>query len=185
MKIGRRSFNFFNKVFMVPLFRLGLGGIAGNNITGYIMIIKSIGRKTGKIHYTPVNYAIFKGDIYCLSGWGTLSDWYKNLSHVNEAEVILPGGSIFGKVEEVSNPETRRIILRKILQNAGFAGFLDKLNPFKTTDGELLRKTSGMNLVRIRPYGVGNGAFDPGGLTWIWTPVSIFLIILFILLVAR
>lgn len=185
MKLGRRAFHLFNKIMMVPMFRLGLGAFVGNNITGYIMIIKSIGRKTGKMHYTPVNYAIFKGDIYCIAGWGKTSDWYRNIAVLQEAELILPGGSIFGKVEEVSAPETRKVIIRKILQNAGFAGFLNNLNPFRTTDDELVRKTSEMNLLRIRPIGVANGAFDPGGLAWIWNLVSILLIILLILLLAR
>lgn len=185
MKIGRRSFHLFNKLFMVPMFRLGLGAFVGNNITGYIMIIKSIGRKTSKMHYTPVNYAIYKGDVYCLAGWGKLSDWYRNQAAVHEAEVIMPGGTIFGKVEEVSDPETRRVIMRKILKNTGFAGFMDNLNPFKTTDDKLLKKTSGMNLLRIQPEGVGNGAYDPGGLAWIWNAVCILLIILIIVLIVR
>jgi hypothetical protein len=184
MKIRRQSFHLFNKLFMVPVFRLGLGAYVGNNFTGYIMVIKSIGRKTGKVHYTPVNYAIHKGDIYCLAGWGNLSDWYQNITMTHELEVILPGVTIFGIVDEVSDKETRRIILRNILQNGGFAGFLDGLNPFKTKDEELLEKTSGMILIRIHPNGLGNGAFDPGGLAWIWTPLSIlvFILIMFLLL---
>jgi len=184
MKIGRRSFHLFNKLFMVPMFRLGLGAYVGNIITGYIMVIKSKGRKTGKVHYTPVNYAIQKGDIYCLAGWGNLSDWYQNITLTHEVEAILPSVTIFGKVDEVSDKETRRLILRKILQNAGFTGILDGLNLFKTEDEELLEKTSGMNLIRIHPIGLGNGAFDPGGLAWIWTPFSIlvFILIMFLFL---
>jgi len=41
-------FWFLNKFFMAPLFRLGFGPFFVNPLTGYIMVLKVIGRKTGK-----------------------------------------------------------------------------------------------------------------------------------------
>jgi hypothetical protein len=85
---------------MVPIFRLGLGSIFVNPVTGYIMVIKTIGRKTGRIHLAPVNYSIHEGKIYFLSGWRHISDWYRNiLAHPN-IEAILPAGAVCGLVEE-------------------------------------------------------------------------------------
>ena len=55
MNILRRVFWFLNKFFMVPLFRLGLGVFIVNPLTGYIMTLKTKGRKTSKTRYTPVN----------------------------------------------------------------------------------------------------------------------------------
>jgi hypothetical protein len=63
----RRFFWFLNKYFMVPMFRLGFGPFFGNPITGYIMVLKVIGRKTGKLRYAPVNYAIMDGTSTCAS----------------------------------------------------------------------------------------------------------------------
>ena len=183
--LGRRSFSLFNKLFMVPMFRLGFGPFMGNPITGYIMVLKTVGRKTGKFRYTPVSYAIHKGNAYCLAGWGQHSDWYRNMITTREIEVILPSGSLFGTVEAVTDSDERRIVLRKILQNAGFAGFFEGINPFRTTDEELLRKTAEMPLLRICPVGIGNGASDPGGLSWVWTPISIILIILIVIAMTR
>ncbi len=55
----RRIFWFLNTFFMVPLFRLGLGPFFGNPLSGYIMVLKAIGRKSGKVRYTPVNYVCY------------------------------------------------------------------------------------------------------------------------------
>ncbi len=183
--LGRRGFSIFNKLFMVPMFRLGFGPFIGNSITGYIMVLKTVGRKTGKVRYSPVNYAIHKGNVYCLAGWGRLTDWYRNLITSREVEIMLPGGTLFGAVDEVNNLEERRFILRKILQNAGFAGFLEGFNPFRVTDEVLLRKTVNMPLVRIRPAGMGSGSGDPAGFAWVWTLASIVLIVIIIIVLTR
>jgi hypothetical protein len=148
------------------------------------MVLKTIGRKTGKVRYSPVNYAIYKGDVYCMAGWGIKTDWYLNISETRELEVILPSGPLYGRAEDVIILEERRVVLRKILKNAGFAGFFEGFNPFTISDEVLLQKTEKMPLLRIHPVGIGNGASDPGGLTWIWTLLSIlFFINLLILLV--
>ena len=183
--LGQRTFSLFNKIFMVPMFRLGLGPFVGNPLSGYIMVLKTVGRKSGKVRYTPVSYAIHGGNVYCMAGFGQLSDWYRNMISTRKIEAILPSGPIFGEVEDVSDSEERRIILRKILQNAGFAGFMEGMNPFTITDEDLLHKTSDMPLLRIRPVGIANGASDPGGWTWVWTLVSIIIIILLVIALIR
>jgi deazaflavin-dependent oxidoreductase (nitroreductase family) len=101
----RRIFWFINKLFMVPLFRLGFGPFFVNPLTGYIMVLKVIGRKTGKTRYTPVNYTIYKGDIYCVSGGRQTSDWYRNLLANPEVEIILPSGPVYAHVEETPDPK--------------------------------------------------------------------------------
>ncbi len=183
--MGRRAFYLFNKLFMVPMFRLGFGPFMGNRATGYIMVLKTVGRKTGKVRYSPVSYAIYKGNVYCMAGWGRVSDWYRNMDVTREIEAILPGGAVFGAVEEVTDSNERTLILRKILQNAGFAGFFEGLNPFTLTDEDLLAKTAGLPLLCIHPVGLGSGASDPGGLSWVWTPVFFILVILAIIAMVR
>jgi deazaflavin-dependent oxidoreductase (nitroreductase family) len=178
----RRFFWFLNKYFMVPLFRLGFGSLFVNPFGGYIMVMKVIGRKTGKLRYTPVNYAIHKGDVYCVSGGRKSSDWYKNLLATPELELILPSGALYTQVDEISDPETRRVVIRQILKNAGFAGFFEGYNPFTISDEELLQRSGDMPLLRFHPQGLANGAADPDG--WLWMTV-IVVILLIILLLAR
>ncbi len=176
----RRIFHFLNKFFMVPVFRLGFGLFFGNPIWGYIMVLKTTGRKTGRTRYSPVNYAIRNGSFYCLAGWGDRSDWYRNVKDRPEVEAILPGGAVSGRAEEISDPAERALVIRQILKNGGFAGFLEGFNPYRVSDEALQEKTEAMRLLRIQPNGVGSGASDPGGWAWVWTPISILLLVVLI-----
>jgi len=177
----RRIFWFLNKFFMVPMFRLGFGPFFGNPLTGYIMVMKVIGRKTGKVRFAPVNYAIHKGNVYCISGGRKESDWFRNLLANPEVELILPSGGIYARMEEVTATDERLPITRQILKNAGFAGFFEGYNPFTITDTELTEKIADLPLLCFHPLGLGSGPSDAGGWAWIWTLV--FTVILIVLLV--
>lgn len=181
----RRFFWFLNRFFMVPMFRLGLGGLMANPFSGYIMVLKVIGRKSAKQRPTPVNYAIHQGAVWCISGGGKTADWYKNLMAHPEIEVILPGGAIFGRVSEENDAEIRRIVLRQILMNAGFACFMEGYNPWKISDAELKAKTQDMPLLKISPLGIGAGASDPQGWTWITSLIVSILIILLLIRIIK
>jgi len=177
----RQIFKLLNKFFMVPMFRLGFGPIMGNPFTGYMMVLKTIGRKTGKVRHVPVNYTIHKGNIYCISGFRKKADWYRNLIATPEIELIMPGGNLYARMEEISEPEERRIVTRQILINAGFAGYFEGYNPRNISDEELQSKTADMPVLRFQPLGVGNGASDSGGWAWILAILlTILLIILFV-----
>ena len=165
-KLIRRIFKFINMFFMVPLFRLGLGSFVGNPITGYIMVLKTIGRKTGKERYVPVNYVILDGNIYCMVGFGKESHWYRNLQVQPNIEIIIPSGPVSGRAEDATNSEEAIVVIRKLLKNSGFAGFFAGFNPFTISDTELDEKTKDFPLVCIRPTGIGSGAGDAGG--WLW-----------------
>lgn len=177
----RRFFRVLNKYFMVPLFRLGIGPLAGNPLTGYIMVIKTKGRKTGKVRHAPVNYAIMNGNVYCLAGFGHVADWYRNVKAQAQIEVILPAGPIWGHAEEVTDADEARIVTRQLLKNAGFAGYFLGFNPHTVSDEILQEKIAGLPVIRIRPVGIGSGAGDPGG--WLW--VSGFVILACVLLGRR
>jgi len=181
MKTLRFIFRQLNKFFMVPAFRLGLGPFMGNPITGYIMVLKTIGRKTGLERYAPVNYAIMDGNIYCISGFGKIAHWYKNLIANPQIDVILPAGTISGKAETVNDEAEWLRIVRQVLKNSGFAGFLAGYNAWTISDEDLLEKGGFMVAIRITPTGIHAGAVDPGGKLWLWLTIAtvIALIIIF------
>lgn len=166
----RRLFWLLNRAFMVPAFRLGLGEFMGNPLTGYIMVVKTRGRKTGRTRYTPVNYAIIDGHIYCLAGWGRIAHWFRNLRATPRVEVLLPGRALEGTAEEVTDPQESARALRQVLKNGGFAGFLLGFNPWSAPEAVLHEKARGIPVIRIRATGVGTGAGDPGG--WLWILVA-------------
>lgn len=174
----RRFFWFLNKFFMAPMFRLGFGPFMGNPFTGYIMVLKTIGRKSGRLYYVPVNYTIHKGSIYCISGFRKEADWYLNLNANPEIDIILPSGDIYARMEEVNDPEERLLIARQTLINAGFAGFFEGYNPRRISDEELQSKTADMPVLRFHPIGVGSGASDNGGWAWIFGILITVLIVL-------
>ena len=173
----RHILKFINMFFMVPLFRLGLGAFVGNPITGYIMVVKTIGRKTGKERYVPVNYAILDGNVYCMAGFGKGTHWYRNLQAQPNIEIIITSSALAGVAEDATNSEEAIVVLRKLLKNSGFAGFFAGFNPFTISDTDLRKKTKDFPLVRIRPTGVGSGAGDAGGWLWILSlVVSVFVL---------
>jgi hypothetical protein len=175
----RRIFWFLNKFFMVPMFQLGFGPFFGNPFSGYIMVMKVIGRRTGRVHLVPVNYAIHHGDVYCVSGGRTASDWFRNLLIHPEVDLIMPGGSIHARAEEAADPRQKLILTRQVLKNAGFAGFFEGYNPYKITDDELAKKIEDLPLLRFQPQGLGSGPYDAGGWAWVWTfAISMLLLIL-------
>lgn len=56
----RRFFRVLNRFFMVPMFRLGMGPFFGNPLSGYVMVLRTIGRKSGRVRNVPVNCAIHR-----------------------------------------------------------------------------------------------------------------------------
>jgi deazaflavin-dependent oxidoreductase (nitroreductase family) len=180
-RVLRRILKLINMLFMVPLFRIGLGPFVGNPITGYIMVVKTIGRKTGRERYVPVNYAILDGNIYCMAGFGKSTHWYRNLQAQSNIEIIVPSGPLAGVAEDATNSEEAIRVIRQILKNSGFAGFFVGFNPFTVSNTELREKTKDFPLVRIRPTGVGSGAGDAGGWLWILSLV-VSLVVLWLVL---
>lgn len=179
--ILRRIFWILNTFFMVPMFRLGFGPFFGNPLTGYIMVLKHIGRRSGKVRWAPVNYAIQQGNIYCVSGGRRSSDWFRNLLHTPEVEVLLPAGPVFGRAEEATDEDERARIIRRIFKNAGFAGFFEGYNPYTIPETEFRQKIADLPVLRIRPLGVANGACDPSGWVWVWSCLLTLLVVYLLL----
>lgn len=59
----------------ILFYRLGLGPLVGR----LIMIMTTTGRKSGQPRRTAIEFHEFKGRRYVFSGWGTKTDWYRNI----------------------------------------------------------------------------------------------------------
>jgi deazaflavin-dependent oxidoreductase (nitroreductase family) len=176
----RKAFTYLNKFFMVPMFRLGLGAWMGTPFGGYIMMLKVIGRKSGKVRYAPVNYAILDGDVFCIAGFGKVSDWYRNLIANPLIEVLMPGGAISGIAEQVEDHSLRLRAIRQVLINGGFAGFAYGYDPRQASDEQIQASTANVPVIRIRPNGIGSGAFDPGGWAWVLSVIGTILALIWL-----
>ncbi len=175
----RQVLRYVNRYFMIPVFRLGLGALIVNPFSGYIMVIKTIGHKTGAERFTPTNYAIQNGNVYCLAGVGPMAHWYRNLKANPRAELIMPGGNMTGIAEEVTDPDERLNAIRRILKNSGLAGFWMGLNPYTAPDKVVVEKCQNAPVIRIRPAGIRSGPADPGGWLWLlWGGLSLLPILM-------
>jgi len=180
MNTLRQIFKFLNRFFMVPAYRMGLGWLIVNPVSGYIMAIKNIGRKSGKLYYTPTNYAIFNGHIYCVSGFGRKAHWYLNMIANPQVELLLPGRAIWGEVEEVTDQVQALKAIKQVFKNAGFAGFAEGYNPRTAPDEKFLQTLKNAPVLRITPRGVGSSPMDAGG--WHWAAWAIATLVVIILL---
>lgn len=174
----RRIFKSFNR-FMILLWRLGLGSWGnGTRYGGYVMVIKHIGRVTGLTRYTPVNYAVVNGNVYCTAGFGRVSDWYRNIMANPQVEIWLPHERWAGEAVDVSEMEGGTQILREVIIASGFAGPLFGVDPRKLSDDDLKRLLDSYRLIQIKRTEALTGRGGPGDLAWVWPLATMVLSIL-------
>lgn len=137
--------------FMVFLWKIGLGKAINMWPAGFgrIMVIKHRGRRSGKEYLTPVNYAIVDGKIYCTAGFGSISDWYRNILVYPPVELWLPEGKHLACAEDISTSPDRLFLLRQVIIASGFAGPLFGVNPKKLNDEELNQVSKNYRLVHF------------------------------------
>jgi deazaflavin-dependent oxidoreductase (nitroreductase family) len=147
----RKIFHAMNR-FMVFMWKIGLGKAINIWPSGFgrIMVIKHRGRKSGKEYLTPVNYAIVDGEIYCVAGFGSISDWYRNMLVYPPVEVWLPEGKRLMCAEDISNSPDRLYLVRQVIIASGFAGPLFGVDPKKLNDEQLHKVSKNYRLVHFR-----------------------------------
>jgi deazaflavin-dependent oxidoreductase (nitroreductase family) len=165
----RQGFKYFNR-FMLLMWRLGMGPLLnmGPAMAGGYMIITHAGRKSGMKRRTPVNYVVVDDEVYCTAGFGSVSDWYRNILANPQVEVWLPDGWYAGIAEEVTHPEARLPLLRDVLIAGGFASYAAGVDPKQMADEEFDAATKEYRLIHIRRVAARTGADGPGDLVWVW-----------------
>jgi len=81
-----KNFKRANKYFVVPLFRLNILQLFG---AGFIFVlVRTIGRKSLKRRYTPLEYRKFGDKYYLFASRGKKADWYRNMkAHPEEFRI--------------------------------------------------------------------------------------------------
>ena len=173
----RYGFRYLNK-FMLLMWRLGLGGLLNGwpDVFGRIMVIAHTGWKTGLRRYTPVNYAIVDGELYCMVGFGKVSHWYKNIQANPNVEVWLPGGWWVGEAEDITHAENRLSLLREVLIGSGVVAPMFGLHPKTMPDAELADLTAAYRLIHIKRTAPQTGPDGPGELAWVWPLATMLLL---------
>lgn len=146
----RRVFHAMNP-FMVFMLRIGLGWTMNimPSVSGRIMVIEHRGRKSGKKYLTPVNYALVDGEVYCTAGFGSVSDWYKNIMANPQVVLRLPEGKRKARAEDVTDSPRRVFLMRQVIIGSGFAGPLFGVDQRKLNDEQLDAVTKEYRLVHF------------------------------------
>jgi deazaflavin-dependent oxidoreductase (nitroreductase family) len=165
----KAAFRVLNR-FMLLAWRLGLGPLlnAWPSVGGRIMVLGHKGRRSGLRRRTPLNYALIDGAVFCTAGFGSGTDWYRNLMADPMVEVWLPGARWSGLAEDVTNRAETQGWMRQVLIGSGFAAWLAGIHPRSDSDEKLEGLTAGYRLIRIRRVADLTGPGGPGDLRWLW-----------------
>ena len=156
-----------NKYASVPALKMGLGRYISNPLTGYLMILRTRGRKSGEMRDAPLGYTIVGDHVYCIAGFGRKTHWFQNVLADPKVEVILPSRAFSGIAQEVTDEAERLRALPPLLRSMGVvAGAMGMGNAWKITPEEVSAKCEGLPLVRVEATGIAAGPDDPGG--WFW-----------------
>lgn len=82
----------------VLLYRLGLHRL----VSGKVLLLTTIGRRTGKPRVAPLDYEEEEGTFYLIPNQGTRATWYRNL--VAHPEVTIQVGG--RRMEAIATPVT-------------------------------------------------------------------------------
>lgn len=102
--MGVSNFNWqrmknIQKIHLV-LYALGLGPIIGR----IILLLTTVGRKTGLKRVTPLQYEEIDGRFYLGAARGTQADWVRNIQCNPEVDVRVKSLNIHGQAEVVTEP---------------------------------------------------------------------------------
>jgi deazaflavin-dependent oxidoreductase (nitroreductase family) len=173
-EVLRQGFRQGNRA-MVLGWRVGIGSFMNRPwLSGQIMVITHTGRSSGRRYRTPVNYARFGPDVYCIAGFGAGSDWYRNVLVDPRIEIWLPSGVFGGPVswweataETVTDEPFRLERMRDVLVASGFAGRLDGFRP-GLADEDLRALSEDFPMLRVTLGQARTGAGGPGDLAAVW-----------------
>jgi deazaflavin-dependent oxidoreductase (nitroreductase family) len=172
----RAAFRVFNRL-MSPALRAGLGPWLGSPLGGWLLLLRTRGRKSGQWRDVPLSYLIADGSVWVMSGMGAGSHWLRNIDADPLVEVVLPGRSL-RCVATLADEATRRRVLPRLARVVGLPGYLGGVDPYRGTDARNLAALSNVPLIRLQPFAgpLTAGPDDPGGLGWLWRQPLVLLV---------
>ena len=103
--------------------------------------------------------------------YGVATPWYRNLVDNPTVEVVLPGRTIRGIAEPVTDDAEWLRAYRTLIAGFGLVGRLVDGDPRRLDDATLLATHRSLPVIRIRspdpPGPIAAGPWDPGGRAWL------------------
>jgi deazaflavin-dependent oxidoreductase (nitroreductase family) len=162
----RRGFLVVNRWVTAPALRSGLGPFISSPMGGSMLLLRTTGRKSGRIREAPLGYAIVDGRVIVIAGYGRDAHWFRNALACPDVEIVLPGAILAGRAEEIADPARRRAALRTVVAALGAVGRLTLGDVARADDARLDELADAFPLLAITPTAVRSGPFDPGGTFW-------------------
>ena len=166
----QRAFVVVNRGLVGPMLRSPLWPLVGNPATAHHLLLRTRGRRSGKVREAPLGYVIRDGSVYVVAGYGAATPWFRNLVDAPAVEVALPGRRFRGIAEPVTDGTEWLAAYRALIRSFGLVGRLVG-GVEALEDPALLATHRSLPVVRIRavePAGpIRAGAWDPGGRGWL------------------
>ncbi len=148
----KKTFSFW-KILKYPpqfLYAIGLGPIYGR----VVLLLTTIGRKSGLPRVTPLQYEEINGCIYVASARGTKADWYRNIVADPNVKIRVKARQFAGAAEPVTDLQRIADFMEyRLTKNPRMIGFIMSREGVskKPTRIELEKHAEGKALVVIRP----------------------------------
>ena len=76
----------------------------GRKASQLVLVLTTIGRKSGRSHKTPLQYELLDGAYYVGSARGTQADWYRNILGDPKVTVEIAGREFSAQAEAITDP---------------------------------------------------------------------------------
>lgn len=101
------------------VYTLGLGPLFGH----FVLLLTTIGRKSGKRRVTPLVHEEINGTFYVASARGASADWFQNIQANPNVEVRVGGRRFDGLADVVTDPVRIADHLERLMaRNPGMFG---------------------------------------------------------------
>jgi deazaflavin-dependent oxidoreductase (nitroreductase family) len=175
-------------LFKIPLIwrRMGLGPILGHeSLAGNKMLVLTTwGRKSHTPRHTMLSYVLVGEKIYVCSGWGSKSDWYKNI--VENPDVTLQVGEkcYSARARRVQDISEYQQIAQEMFKTGGDSHFNSWLESYgiELDQLDMVEKRNRLHLVA---FDKSEGICPPPmqvDLKWAWAvfaliPICVLLVV--------
>ena len=113
----RKSLNTWKRMNKVVIFLYELGLLPLLRIGHYILLLYTVGRKSGKLRVNPLEYRRRDNTVLLFSARGKSSDWYRNLkANPAKTEIQIGFKKLKTAVDFVDDPSEVEKIMRWYIQ---------------------------------------------------------------------
>jgi deazaflavin-dependent oxidoreductase (nitroreductase family) len=134
-------------------YALGLGPLIGHRV----LLLTTIGRKTGLPRTTPLQYEKIDGQYFVGSAKGVKADWYRNLVANPQVKVRVKGEKFTGTAETTTDPARIADFLEyRLRHHPRMVGAMLKANGFPSnpTRKQLVEYAANRAMVIIKPVDI-------------------------------